>query len=196
MLTQIKFGLQKHRLGASFRTPWHGSARGCALLALGALFLGGCGGSDDRTPFNTSSRANALSTLPRVTVHVRDPFSDATAYDCWVASTPSQRNEGLSYISPEEFTPGRAMVAVYPGNSLLAFAGSRTTIGVEVIYAEDAGEGVGRITDIGVIYPRSGQPFGSSKPVKYALFIQGGDIARSGAKVGDLIYVPFATPSR
>ncbi|MBC8137258.1 MAG: DUF192 domain-containing protein [Fibrella sp.] len=176
----------------SLQQRWAGAF---ALLALVPLVLGGCGGGDDNEPLNTSSRSNSLSSLFRATVSVgSSSFPDTAKYDCWVASRPSQRDEGFSYISSSEIPAGRGMVVVYPQNRTVAFAGRNTLVDLEVVFAESVGEGVGRITDIGTISAFQRTPVGASKPVKYVLFVPSGDLARSNAAVGTLLFVPVTTP--
>ncbi|MBC7807308.1 MAG: DUF192 domain-containing protein [Akkermansiaceae bacterium] len=174
-------------------------AGGLALLALGAVSLGGCGGSnDDKEILNSSSRSNSLSSLFVVTASVRNPGGADTGagqYDCWVAQRPSQRDEGFSFIAANEIPAGRGMAVVYPTNRNVSFVGRNTLVDLQVVYAEGVGEGVGRITDIGSIPAFSRTPFGSSRPVKYVLFVPAGDLARSGAEVGDLLFVPVSTPT-
>ena len=191
--TQIKCHQHQNRIwGLNFSRRF---AIAFALLTTASIVLGGCGGSDNE-PRNTSSRSNSLSSLAIVTVHVRDVNDTATAYNSWAATRPSQRDEGFALISPGEVPPGRSMVVVYPENRSIAFSGRDTFVDLQVVYAEAVGEGVGKITDIGFIGAFSRQPFRSSKLAKYALFVQNGDLARSGAKVGDLLFVPINTPSR
>lgn len=166
------------------------------LLGILPTLLGGCGGGDEKQLLNTSSRNNSLSSMFRTTVSVGTSPAPANAqYECWIATRPSQRDEGFSFISPSDLPPGRGMIVVYPSNRNLSFVGRDTLVGLDVVYAEAVAEGIGRITDIGIINPFSRTPFGSSKPAKYALFVQGSDLSRSGAKVGDLLYVPVTTPS-
>lgn len=167
------------------------------LLAAAPALLVGCGGGDEREALNTSSRRNPLGSMFKTTVTIGDPAAPASAqYDCWVASRPSQRDEEFSYILPSELPPGRALIAIYPEDRPVAFNGRNTFVGVEVVFAEFVEEGIGRITNFGAIGAFQREPASSVKPVKYVLFVQGGDLARSGAKVGDLIFVPVATPTQ
>ncbi len=164
------------------------------VLAVGGILPAGCGGGDTEV-LNTSSRSNSLSSLFRTTVSVgAAPRPDTAQYDCWVASRPSQRDEGFAFISASEIPAGRGMIVVYPENRSVAFAGRNTLVDLQVVFAEGVGEGVGRITDIGSIAAFSRNPVGASRPVKYVMFVPGGDLARSNAKVGDLLFVPVTTP--
>jgi len=173
-----------------------------AALASG-LLLTGCGGSsqgDTKPATNTSSRSNSLSSMLRITVFAKQPSNAATSFQCYRAITPSQRDEGLSFVSAEELSaapgaPPRGMVFVYPDNRTLAFGGRNTIIDLDVVYAVGVGEGVGRIVDITTINAFQRNLAVSSVPAKYVLMVRRGDLAASGAQVGDFLYVPVNTPA-
>ena len=167
-----------------------------------SLAAGGCGGGGNRNvrpAINTSSRANPLATMFRVTVFAKTENNPASAYQCYLAQRPSQRDEGLSFVSNAELEtapgqPGHGMVFLYPDNRLLAFTGRNTLIDLDVVYAEGVAPGVGRIVDITTINAFQRDLAISSKPCQYVLMVQRGDLARSGAQVGDFLYVALDAP--
>ena len=179
-----------------------GRCTAVAALAFG-LLAAGCGsggGHDEKPATNTSSRSNPLSSMLRITAFAREASNPNTAYQCYLANRPGQRDEGLSFVSAEELlsapgAPPRGMAFIYPDNRTLAFNGRNTLIDLDVVYAEGVGDGVGRIVDITTIGAFQRGLAISSKPVKYVLMVQRGDLARSGAKVGDFLYVPYVTPT-
>lgn len=174
-----------------------------AITLASGLLLTGCGGDsdgDERPAINTSSRSNPLSSMQRITVFARQSNNAATSFQCYRAITPSQRDEGLSFVSSEELqstagAPPRGMVFIYPDNRFLAYNGRDTIIDLDVVYAEGVGEGVGRIVDITTIGAFQRNLAISSVPVKYVLMVRRGDLAGSGAQVGDFLYVPVNTPA-
>lgn len=137
----------------------------------------------------------------RITVFARVPNTPDTSYQCYLAQTPGQRNEGLSFVSEEELlsapgAPGRGMVFVYPTNQQIAFTGRNTIIDLDVVYAVGVAPGVGQIVDItGISAFQRGLTI-SSVPVQYALMVPRGQLAKSGAKVGDFLYVAVNTPAQ
>ncbi|MBC8143288.1 MAG: DUF192 domain-containing protein [Armatimonadetes bacterium] len=176
----------------------------CAAAVLAAgLSVAGCGGNydeDEKPAINSSSRSNPLSSMIRITVFARVPSTPDTSFQVYRALTPSQRDEALSFVTNDELlaaptAPPRGMVFVYPDNRTLAFSGRNTLIDLDVVYAVGVGEGVGRIVDITTIGAFQRNLAISSVPVKYVLMVKRGDLARSGARVGDLLYVPINTPT-
>jgi uncharacterized membrane protein (UPF0127 family) len=169
-----------------------------ATLLCGLLPLTGCGGGNyrDKAPAqNTSSRANSLSSMFRVNVGIKNT-NPGQVYDCWVAADPGQRLEGLSYVSAGELPGGsrRGMIFVFPGNSIVDFWGKDTFIPLDIAFAVGTAEGVGRIVKIGTIDPYQRTIISSDIPAKYVIEVPRGDLALSGAKVGDTIFVPVTTP--
>lgn len=176
-----------------------------ALLAFSIVPLAGCGAgdSDNTKPIqNTSSRANPLSGLFRVNVGIAgtDPQN---SFDCWVAATPGQRTEGLSYVSDAEM-PARSrkgMVFVYPTNQVVYFYGKDTFVPLDVVFAEGLRKkdgsyiaGVGRIVKIATIDAYQRRLVSSDGPTRFVLEVRRGDLALANAKVGDSIYVPVKNP--
>jgi len=173
-----------------------------AVLLCGTLMLAGCGGSnskDTEPAQNTSSRVDPLASLSRVNVGIRQPASvdPSTAYDCWLAATPSQREEGLSFVTGRDM-PSRihkGMIFVYPKNQFVGFWGKDTLMGMDVAFAVGTSEGIGKIVQIGTIAPYQRTILSSNQPVQYVLEVPRGDLSLAKAKVGDAILVPVNTPS-
>ncbi len=178
--------------------------RFAAVLMLISGLSAGCGGNSQggtKPATNTSSRSNSLSSMQRITVFTRLQNNVATSFQCYRAITPSQRDEGLSFVSAEELSsapgaPPRGMVFIYPDNRTLAFSGRNTLTDLDVVYAVGVGEGVGQIVDITTIGAFQRDLAISSVPAKYVLMVRRGDLAGSGAKVGDFLYVAVNTPKQ
>jgi len=173
-----------------------------ALLLCGTLVLAGCGGSDPKDqepPQNTSSRVNPLASLFRVNVGIVPAGKSTTTaqYDCWLAATPSERTEGLSYVTSLEMPPRlhKGMVFVYPHNQFVGFWGKDTFVTLDVVFAVGTSEGIGKIVQIekGGIVPYQRTILSSNQPVQYVLEVPHGDLAN--IQVGDKILVPVNTPS-
>lgn len=210
---------QTNRSGARF---W---AAGAALVTAATVVVGGCGGNSSgkyaRPAENTSTRANPLSAMYRLTVNVtRNSATPKKAYDCWIASKPGQRVEDVDYISNEEFpaniagaVPGgvnKGMLLFYPNNDTHFISGKNTLIDVDVVFAEgfnptnangtpvknDDGSLVilGRVVNTEHIFPFQRTLVGSDKPVQLILFIRSADNAADPIQPGDIIFPNSEVP--
>jgi uncharacterized membrane protein (UPF0127 family) len=173
-----------------------------AALICGAAGLTGCGGGgpDEQEPAqNSSSRLNPLASMVRVSVGVRKSAATdpATSFDCWVAQNFSQRGEGLAFVTQPEMPDGdrKGMIFVYPRPSNVQFYGKDTFITLDVAFAHKISEGVGRVTSIGAITPYQRTLLSSKGGIDYILMTRQGDFDRTKIKVGDLLYIPVATPA-
>ena len=109
-------------------------------------------------------------------------------FTAWVAKTPEQRAHGLMYRTELGATEG--MLLVYEDDQIRSFWMKNTPLPLSTAFLSADGE----ILQIEALTPFSEVPVYSNDAIRYALDVNYGAFAESGAKVGDLIGFPKNWP--
>ena len=109
-------------------------------------------------------------------------------FTAWVAKTPEQRAHGLMYRTELGATEG--MLFIFEDDQIRSFWMKNTSLPLSIAFLSVDGE----ILQIEALAPFSEIPVESSDAVRYALEVNYGAFAESGAQVGDLIGFPENWP--
>ena len=145
-------------------------ARFSALVTLPALLaIGAEAGSAAQV-----SDARALVILDADTLRVE------------VASTPSQREDGLKYR--DEVPDGTGMIFVFQAEAVHSFWMMDTYVALDIAYID----AMFRIVDIQQMEPQTQDLHTSARPAMFALEVRKGWFGERGVRVGDTVELIFS----
>jgi uncharacterized membrane protein (UPF0127 family) len=107
---------------------------------------------------------------------------------CWVAGSPARYREGLREAVAEDLAPDssgreRGMCFVFPADRIATFTMGQTTVPLELLLLSSTG----RVLYVCAMQPGSSQCYSWDEPVRIALEMRAGFIARTGIRKGDEI---------
>jgi uncharacterized membrane protein (UPF0127 family) len=125
-----------------------------------------------------------LAKFPQTTLEIRTGGHKET-FNIWVADTPPREEQGLMFV--RDLPPDEGMIFIEREPRVASMWMKNTYIELDMVFIRSDGR-------VAAVFPRT-VPFSETtitagEPVKAVLEIRGGEAARRGIKVGDLVFSP------
>jgi len=122
-----------------------------------------------------------LSTFPRTTLEIHTK-ADGQKFNVWVADTPARQTQGLMFV--RDLPSDEGMIFPNAKPRVASMWMKNTFIALDIIFVAPDG----RIAKIAAkTTPHSLETISSGQPISAVLELKGGESARRGLKVGDLV---------
>jgi uncharacterized membrane protein (UPF0127 family) len=112
---------------------------------------------------------------------IRSDGSQTTKFNLEIASTPSERKQGLMFRKEGEMSAQEGMIFVFPTEEVQSFWMKNTYISLDMLFVNQEQEVVGILKDVPILNTK---PRTVGKPGLYVVELLAGSCEREGIEVG------------